>query len=106
MTKANLARQYRDKHGIKMATRKLARIMYNENKLLFKDEESARFMLRAIEGKAGNKGKKLTKITHPAPERPYNPYNLPESYQDERLPFRLPISCNNILLISDFIPCN
>jgi predicted phosphodiesterase len=36
-----------------------------------------------------------------ATERPKNPYKLPESYQEERKPYKLPIACNNILLISD-----
>ena len=35
------------------------------------------------------------------PERPKNPYNLPESYQEKREPLQLPLTCNNILLISD-----
>lgn len=52
-TKTNLARQYRDKWGMSMATKALARIMYNENNLIFTNLEDARSTLRAIEGKSG-----------------------------------------------------
>jgi predicted phosphodiesterase len=99
MTQVSIARQYRDKYGMDMPTLKLARIMYNENKLSFADVERARDALRRIEGK---KNGDKSKITHPMPdERKRNPYNLPESYQEKREPYRLPKVCNNILLISD-----
>lgn len=83
MTKAGIARKYRDKHGMDMPTLKLARIMRNENKLSFKDVEEARSFLRYIEGKCikGNK------VTHPCPERPRNPYNLPHSDESQYEPF-------------------
>jgi predicted phosphodiesterase len=87
MTKADVARKYRDKHGMEMPTLKLARIMYNENKLLFKDVENARQSLRSIEGKIGKSEKNLTMVTHPAPERPKNPYKLPDSDETEYNPF-------------------
>ena len=87
MTKAATARKYRDTHGMEMPTLKLARIMYKENKLLFKDVEDARSVLRSIEGKAG-KGKRCI-VTHAAPERPKNPYNLPQSEEIEYLPFHI-----------------
>jgi predicted phosphodiesterase len=85
-TKADIARTYRDEHGMEMPTLKLARIMYNENKLVFKDVEDARSSLRAIEGKA----KVGLKVTHPYPERPKNPYNLPESDAETFEPFVMP----------------
>lgn len=99
MSKTNIARKYRDTHGMEMPTLKLARIMYNENKLAFTNLEHARLVLRSIEGKLGKR--KNVKVTHPATERPRNPYNLPHSHQNERKPFKLPKHCNNILLISD-----
>jgi predicted phosphodiesterase len=83
-----------------MPTLKLARIMYTENNLLFKDVEDARLFLRYIEGKHGPENRKLKTIIH-MPERPKNPYKLPDSYQEKREPFILPKVCNNILLISD-----
>ena len=85
MTKTEIARQYRDNHGMEMPTLKLARIMYSENKLSFKHLEDARNFLRRIEGKSG----KGIKITHPAPERPRNPYALPTSDEREYLPFEI-----------------
>ena len=85
--KCDLARKYRDEHGMEMPTLKLARIMYNENKLLFKDVEAARSCLRDIEGKSGRKRK--NKITHVTANRPYNPYKLPESDETEYVPYNL-----------------
>lgn len=101
MTKADIARKYRDEHGMSIPTLKLARIMYGENKLLFRDVEDARDVLRWIEGKKGRSNKSTIKVTHAAPTRSYNPYKLPESYKEDREPYKLPTACNNILLISD-----
>lgn len=102
MKKADIARAYREKYP-DMPTMKLARIMYKEKRLQFKDEEDARGKLRYIEGKNGshnrkNMAKKEFVIEEP---RPFNPYGLPDSFQKERKPFKLPLACNNILLISD-----
>lgn len=87
--KSEKAREYRAKHGKEMPTLKLARIMYNENNLLFKDVEDARFFLRDIEGKTGARRKKEIKdksfiMEHP---RPLNPYNLPDSDESEYKPY-------------------
>lgn len=87
MTKSQIARQYRDNHGMEMATLKLARIMHSENKLMFNNVEDARLILRKIEGKAG-KGDG-TIVSHPAPERSRNPYSLPASDEKEYLPFEI-----------------
>lgn len=100
MKKSDIARQYRDEHGWDIPTLKLARIMYAENNLTFKDIEDARMFLRYIEGKHGPESRKFKTIIQ-MPERPKNPYNLPESHQEKREPFILPKVCNNILLISD-----
>ena len=98
MTKTAIARKYRQEYGIEMPTLKLARIMYEKEKLSFKDVEDCRTFLRAIEGKSwGSKVKNVLKVEN----RPKNPYNLPESYQEKREALRLPLTCNNILLISD-----
>ena len=95
-------RKWRKKHP-DMPTLKLARIIYSKNKLGFASVESVRTMLRYIEGKTGKAHRKSVENSEflKSEERPKNPYNLPESYQDERKPFRLPMACNNILLISD-----
>ena len=86
MTKTNIARQYRDEHGMQMPTKTLARLMYNENKLLFKDIEDARYYLRGIEGKLG---KDKMAVTHPAPERPKNPFNIPASDAEPFIPYKI-----------------
>lgn len=102
--KTQKAREYRDKHGMDMPTKALARILYKENPLLFKNDEEARTALRYIEGKGGSGAKwPIVKNSKYFREeaRPKNPYGLPESHQDERQPYRLPLSCNNILMISD-----
>jgi predicted phosphodiesterase len=90
MNKSTLAREYRTKHPDKPSLA-LARIMYNENKLLFKDVEDARDKLRYIEGK---KGARLRKQVGDSPflkeeARPYNPYNLPESDEKSYEPYIL-----------------
>lgn len=104
MTKSDVARDYRRTHGKEMPTLKLARIMYKENKLLFKDVEDARARLRYIEGKSGrvlkkDLGEKSEFIVKE--DRPRNPYAIPESYKEDRKPLKLPLANNNILLISD-----
>ena len=92
-----IARQYRLKYGNDMPTSKLARIMYEENKLKFTSLETARSRLRYIEGKTGKNIRAIPKQDN----RPLNPYNIPESSKQEREPFILPKLNNNILLISD-----
>jgi len=104
MRKSEIAAEYR-KLNPEMPNLKLARIMFRENNLLFKDVEEARYYLRYIEGKVGARCKKSAEKNFKQlikdEARPYNPYNLPDSYKEDRQPFRLPEGCNNILLISD-----
>jgi predicted phosphodiesterase len=86
MNKSDIAREYRAKFR-NYPTLKLARIMYEENNLLFKDVEDARSVLRYIEGK-GTKSKKVRESEfYMAEERPRNPYNLPASEETEYTPF-------------------
>lgn len=88
--KSETAKKYRTKHP-EMPTLKLARIMYDENKLLFKDVENARSILRYIEGKQGSKLK--ADVAHKEfikdEPRPYNPYNLPDSDGKDIPPFEV-----------------
>jgi predicted phosphodiesterase len=86
ITKVGLAREYRKKYGMEMPTLKLARIMYNENNIMFKDIDDARWSLRYIEGKVGkqNKNKVAEKQFIMEKARPLNPYNIPES---DEIPF-------------------
>jgi predicted phosphodiesterase len=88
MTKADLAREFRNKNGMEMPTLKAARMLYKENPLSFKNPEDARSVLRGIEGKGGvGLG---AKVTHPMEgERPRNPYNLPQSDEAVFLPYKI-----------------
>ena len=88
MKKAQLAREYRDKYGMDMPTKKLARIMYSEHPLLFLDVEQARLILRYIEGKTGEKDRNATakKEYFMDNPRPQNPYALPPSEEKEYIP--------------------
>lgn len=100
--KLQLARDYRRKFP-DFPSLKLARIIYKENSLTFKDIEEARYCLRRIEGKTGkvNRAAKSDVTEFYIAHRPRNPYNLPQSYENKREHFILPKGCNNILLISD-----
>lgn len=96
MTKADIARQYRDKYGMEMPTHRLARIMYRDEPLLFKDSEDARWFLRSIEGKTKASG---IKETHKVDNRPLNPYSLPKSDEAKWEPFVL--NHKTVLVLSD-----
>ena len=88
ITKSDLARKYREEYGWDMPTLKLARIMYSQNNLLFKDLESTRLFLRYIEGKHGARNKKFKTII-PMPERSKNPYKLPDSDETDFFPYEI-----------------
>ncbi|NCX94489.1 MAG: hypothetical protein EBX40_07420, partial [Gammaproteobacteria bacterium] len=88
MNKSKVAAEFRDKYGMEMPTKKLARIMYAEHPLLFTDAEDARRFLRYIEGKSGSSNKEHVKGKKHFMEepRPFNPYNLPASDEKEYVP--------------------
>jgi len=88
MKKSDIARQYREEHGWDTPTLKLARIMYAENNLTFKDIEDARVFLRYIEGKHGPESRKFKTIIQ-MPERPKNPYKLPDSDETDFTPYEI-----------------
>src|SRR6478609_482621 len=92
MTKRDLCRAYRKK-DMKMPTLKLARIIYDDNKLLFKNVEDARSTLRTIEGKHGGKAhiskKDIDEGFVMKEERPRNPYKIPESDETKYEPFKI-----------------
>lgn len=102
MLKSKIAREYRDKYP-DMPTHQLARIIFQNESIVFKDKEDCRSVLRYIEGKNGKALLGQVKNTKYCMKesRPMNPYNLPESYEEKRDAFILPTACNNILLISD-----
>lgn len=99
MTKTQVCREYLKKYP-NYPNLKLARIIYSENNLLFKDVEDARDRVRYCTGNKGDRDRKHAKEFKTEP-KPLNPYNLPESYEEKREAFILPKACNNILLISD-----
>jgi predicted MPP superfamily phosphohydrolase len=88
MRKTEVARSFRDKYGMEMPTKKLARIMCEAHPLLFVDVEDARASLRYVEGKIGTKNRKrlIDKTFVMETPRPYNPYNLPPSEEKEYVP--------------------
>jgi predicted phosphodiesterase len=92
-----IAQNYRDQYGWDMPTLKLARIMYKDNNLSFKDLEGARSALRYLEGKAGKA--KLLKGMERTADRPKNPYNLPKSDEAIYEPYNL--SAKRVLVLSD-----
>ena len=89
MAKSEIARSFRDKYGMEIPTKKLARMMKEAHPLLFLNVEDARSALRYIEGKSGSasvrKIAKKQKYYMEAP-RPYNPYSLPPSEEREYVP--------------------
>lgn len=95
MTKVELCNQYREKYGWEMPTLKLARIVYNENPLLFNTVETARTAIRSLEGKGG----KRVAIRKEVEDRPKNPYNLPES--DEAIYQPYDLKAKRLLVLSD-----
>lgn len=102
MTNTALAKAYRDKYGMEMPSLKLARIMYNENKLSFSNLESARSSLRYIEGKNGKQNRRVLKDKEHVieEERSKNPYNLPESDEKEYLPYVI-TGYKRVVILSD-----
>ena len=93
MFKTDLCREYRIDNP-SMPTLKLARIIYNDNKLLFPNVEAVRSALRGIEGKTGERNRAVIKDESKKAfflkeDRPRNPYNLPESDEKPFEPFKL-----------------
>ena len=75
--------------GKLMPKLKMARLIYAENELHFRDAEAVRKIIRDITGASGENQKKKVKDkslfeTEP---RPYNPYNLPPSDEIEWKPY-------------------
>jgi predicted phosphodiesterase len=80
----------------------IAKKIYEDNPILFKDIESVRTMLRSISGSAGAKTrKKKTELTRPLSYK-YAPFeSIPQSYAEPREPFVMPKACNKILILND-----
>ena len=89
MKKSKVAAEFREKHGKDVPTKTLAKALYAEHNLLFRDVEDARSSLRYIEGKVGGKDRNKT-INSPyfmEKPRPYNPYNFPKGDEAEYVPY-------------------
>ncbi len=102
--KSDLARDYRDKHGMGMPAHQLAKLMHSEQPLIFITSEKARSALRYIESKNGKATRKYTENTkyHMAASRTLVPYNIPEPDGDDLQPFILPKAFNHFILAGDF----
>lgn len=98
---AQKAREYRDKHGMGITHSALARIMHKENPLIFESAEKARYWLRYIEGKAGDKNRRWAEDTKYFSDTPRssNPYQLPHSDETTYEPYLL--QAKRVLLLSD-----
>lgn len=81
----------------------LSQIIYEENKLLFKDSEEVRNILRYHTGAAGKRGRKEIKkvIEHKTDFSRENPFGLPPTEAVPFEPYVLPKANNNILFLSD-----
>ena len=77
--------------------KKLARMFYAENPLLYTNEEGVRSMIRKLLGQSGKEMQKDKSLYMDA--KPLNPYNLPESFECDYSPFEL--KCHNLLVLSD-----
>jgi predicted phosphodiesterase len=77
--------------------KKLARMFYAENPLLYTNEENVRSNIRKLLGQTGNNLQKDKSLFMDA--KPLNPYNLPESFECDYSPFEL--KCHNLLVLSD-----
>lgn len=81
----------------------LAKKIFDENELLFKDAEHVRGVIRRITGANGEKHRLTTKniLQHHAPHSRENPYGLPQSEAVPFEPYILPKANNNILFLTD-----
>lgn len=103
--KKEICKKYRDKYGMEMPIRTLAKIIYKENPLVFIGIEQIRTNLSRLEGKrGGTEIKKRAKKTkyYMDKERTNTPYLMPEPDSDDIKPFSLPTSFNNFIFASDF----
>lgn len=97
--KSEIAKEYL-KRFPSTASSSLARKIYKENNVVFKNEEDARDAIRYNRGKKGAK-QKDNLSDKSFTNQQYNPYNLPESDEEEYTPYILPVVANNILALFD-----
>jgi len=91
MKKSTVAAEFRTKHGPDVPTKTLAKALYAEHPLFFKDVEDARASLRYIEGKYGKESRASALNNRPQfvvdEPRPLNPYALPKGDESEYVPY-------------------
>jgi predicted phosphodiesterase len=100
--KTQLAREYVEKY-IHLPSLTIARKLYDDNKLVYKDVEDCRNAIRRIRGALGDihrNYKSSDKSLYGTTPKPIP--SLPESSAVERKPLILPLANNNILVMSDF----
>lgn len=83
----------------KSGTRTLARILYNENKVVFKDYEDARAAIRYVRGEHGKLSRKHSKAFKEMGKT--KEYHIPETWAKPKKVFKIPSGYKNIGLISD-----
>jgi hypothetical protein len=84
-----------------LSVRKLALLMYEKNKTVFKDSEAARFMLKAYLGKCGNNSK-VDNIKVINPFSKTNQWNIPPAEMlEDTSPFIIPAMYSPALSLGD-----
>jgi len=97
MNKVDVCKEYRDRYGWEMPTLKLARIIYKDHNLLFKNVEHVREKLRYLEGKSGERKRQIRNLG--MDNRPRNPYSFPPSEEMDWTPYVL--DAKRVLVLSD-----
>jgi predicted phosphodiesterase len=100
MTKTELAKEY-VKAFPNVSKKALSRLLFIENKALFKDEEHARLTIRCATGANGQESRKSINYEDIiiGTQHPTNPYGLPESDESKWEPYVL--TSDNYLVLSD-----
>lgn len=102
--KGRIVQAMLDKHP-ELPSLTLAKMIFKDHAMDFKNAEDARSMIRAYRGARGEKNRKLNLggRKHYREDKPINfaPYAMPEPETVDCEPYKLPIAHNNILVIAD-----
>ena len=100
--KGETVREYLQNYP-KTSKKTLAEKVYKEHRLLFKDVEEARSLIRYYTSASGKRTRKMVHnpIEHNTNFSRENPFGLPESDAKPFEPYILPKANNNILFLSD-----
>ena len=87
----------------KFGTMTLAKLLFQENPLLYTNVEHARTAVRTLRGESGDSNRKHCKYykTNDKPQKMTTEPKMPTSHAKGQETFKLPIADNNILMISD-----